>query len=86
MIIIDVIPKEENENDFTVWVDFDGNVKYASETQKLEDIRNVKTDLDFIVKNHIKAGSIYQGICHKKVEGSGDCEEEIWEWENGFKK
>ena len=48
MIIIDVIQKDDNENEFTVLVDFDGNVSYASETHTLEEIRNVKTDLDFV--------------------------------------
>ena len=86
MTVIDVLEDSEQENHFIVLVDFDGNIRFSAETQNLEDIRDVKTNLDFIVKNNIKTGNIYRGVVHQKLEGSGDCEEEIIDWDHNFKK
>lgn len=86
MTIVDVIQDTNNENHYTVLVDFDGNIKYANKTQNLEEVRGVHTDFDFIINNHIKAGNIYKGVCHLKVKDSGNCEDEFFEWDNSFRK
>lgn len=85
MIIIDILADEENPSKQIVLVDFDGNVHYADKTHSLEEIRNVKTTTAFVEKNNLKVGNIYKGVLHQKVENSGNCENEIVQWENSFK-
>jgi hypothetical protein len=81
MTILDVQEDPEHEYMYTVLVDFDGNISYADKTHNLTEIRNVKTDYDFITNNHITVGRVYTGTVHIKVEGSGDCENEIVDWD-----
>ncbi|MGB0806119.1 MAG: hypothetical protein ACPGRC_05465 [Salibacteraceae bacterium] len=86
MTIIDIIPDVKDSNHTTVLVDFDGNIRYAEKSYSLEEIRDVKTTSVFVEKNNLKTGNIYRGTLHKKVEGTGNCEDEIIQWENSFKK
>ena len=80
MHVLDVSPDPQDENLYIILVDFDGNISYAEGSHTMSEVRNVKTDFDFVVDNNIKVGSIYTGTVHKKVENSGDCEEEIIDW------
>lgn len=82
--IVDVSPDPEKENHMIVLVDFDGNISYAEKVQNLEDTRNVNTTINWVEKNHITIGNQYNGTLHKKVEGSGDCDEEIIDWNQSF--
>lgn len=86
MFVVDVLEDTTQENMFIVLVDFDGNIEWANESPTLSEVRNVTTDFDFIINNHIKPGSIYTGTIHKKVPGSGDCEDEIIDWHQKLKK
>ena len=86
MFVVDVVEDSTQENMLIVLVDFDGNIEWANESPTLSEVRNVTTDFDFIVNNHIKPGSIYTGTIHKKVPGSGDCEEEIIDWDQKMRK
>mgnify|MGYP000004305005 CR=1 FL=1 len=86
MTILDILPDPENENHMIVLVDFDGTISYANKVQNLEDIRDVKTSKNWVEKNYITIGNTYDGIIHKKIEGSGDCEEEIIDWNQSFRK
>lgn len=86
MFIIDVIEDSTSENMYIVLVDFDGNVSLAEETTTLSEARNVTTDYDFIVNNNIKANTTYTGTVHIKVPGSGDCEDEIIDWDQKLRK
>jgi len=86
MRVIDVSEDSENENMYIVLVDFDGNVKWANETHTMSEIRNVTTDYDFIIRNNIRNGAVYTGTVHKKVEGSGNCDEEIVDWNQKLKR
>jgi hypothetical protein len=86
MIVIDVLDDPDRENHHIVLVDFDGNIRFAEDTQNLEDVRDVNTTVDFVINNHIKTGNIYRGVYHKKIEGSGDCLEEIIDWEQKLLK
>jgi hypothetical protein len=80
MHVLDVSPDPKDENLYIILVDFDGNISYAEGSHTMSEVRNVKTDLDFVVDNNIRVGSIYTGTVHKKVEGTGNCEEEIIDW------
>ena len=80
MYIVDVVEDPDNENMYIVTVDFDGNISYANSPHTLDEVRNVVTDYDFIINNNIKAGSIYKGTVHIKIEGTGNCEKEIIDW------
>jgi hypothetical protein len=86
MRIIDVLEDPENENMFIVQVDFDGNVSYADQSLTLGEVRNVETNLDFVVRNNIKPGNIYSGTAHIKVEGTGECEDQIIDWDQKLRK
>lgn len=84
MTIVDVQPTPEDSSIYVVLVDFDGNIPYAEDTHTFEEIRNVKTTRNFVFNNHIEVGNIYRGILHQVVEGTGNCDKEIFEWETGF--
>lgn len=86
MTIIDVQENPEQEHMYIVLVDFDGNISYADKTYTLEEVRDVKTDFDFITTNHITVGRMYTGTVHVKKEGSGDCEDEIVDWDQKLTK
>jgi hypothetical protein len=86
MKIIDILNKEGDPNTFIVLVDFDGNVRFSDRTYSLEEIREVKTTATFVEKNNLRVGSIYKGVMHKKVEGTGNCDDEIIQWHNSFKE
>ena len=80
MYIVDVAEDPAQENMYIITVDFDGNISYANSSHTLSEVRDVVTDYDFVINNHIKAGTIYKGTVHLKVEGTGDCEDEIIDW------
>jgi len=80
MTIIDVMEDSTQENMYIVYVDFDGNIEWAKETHTLSEIRNVTTDFDFVTTNHIEPGRVYNGTLFKKIEGSGDCDDRIVDW------
>jgi hypothetical protein len=86
MRVLDVIEDPNDTNLYIVPVDFDGNISYASGTHTFSEVRNVVTDYDFIVRNEIRPGSIYTGTAHIKVEGTGNCEKEIIDWNQKLKK
>lgn len=86
MHILDISKDKNDENLYIVLVDFDGNISYAEGTHTLSEIRNVKTDVDFVINNHIKTGNIYSGTVHLKVPGTGDCENEIIDWDQKLRK
>ncbi|UTW66108.1 hypothetical protein KFE94_15855 [bacterium SCSIO 12643] len=86
MRIIDVSEDPHDKNMYIVLVDFDGNIEYAEGTHTFAEIRDVKTDVDFVVRNHIEEGNIYTGTVHKKVEGTGNCEDQIIDWDQKLKK
>jgi hypothetical protein len=86
MRIIDVSQDKNDESMYIVSVDFDGNISYAEGSHTLSEIRNVKTDLDFIVRNHIENGITYSGTVHTKTSGTGNCEDEIIDWDQKLRK
>ncbi len=85
MLIVDILEDMEDEEHLIVLVDFSGNTPYSSETWKLEEVRNVKTTMKFVQKNHVKPGNIYSGTIYNKIKGSGNCEEEFIDWDQSFK-
>lgn len=86
MRIIDISEDPNDKNLYNVLVDFDGNISYAEGTHTFAEVRDVKTDVNFVERNSIKVGNIYTGTVHKKVEGSGDCEDQIIDWDQKIKK
>jgi len=80
MTIVDVLEDPSQENLYIIYVDFDGNIEWANETHTLSEIRNVTTDFDFITNNHIEPGRVYTGTFYKIIEGSGNCEDSIVDW------
>ncbi len=86
MRVIDISEDPNDENMYIVLVDFDGNIEYADGSHTFAEIRDVKTDIDFVIRNSIKEGNIYTGTVHKKVEGTGDCEDQIIDWDQKIKK
>ena len=80
MYIVDVAEDPNQENMYIITVDFDGAISYANSSHTLSEVRNVVTDYDFVINNHMKPGTIYTGTVHLKKEGSGDCEDEIIDW------
>tara|TARA_R110002050_G_scaffold80768_1_gene172724 strand:- start:33336 stop:33596 length:261 start_codon:yes stop_codon:yes gene_type:complete len=86
MRIIDVKQDPDDESNFIVAVDFDGNVSYADQSLTLDEVRDVQTNMDFIINNNIKVGNVYSGTAHIKVKGSGDCVEEIIDWNQKLRK
>ena len=80
MHVLDVSPDPADDNLYIILVDFDGNISYAEGSHTMGEVRNVKTDLDFVVNNNIRVGSIYTGTVHQKIKGTGNCEEEIIDW------
>lgn len=86
MRVINVAEDPDHEHMYIVTVDFDGNVKWAEGQHTMAEIRNVTTDVDFIINNNIREGAVYTGTMFKVVPGSGNCEDDIVDWGQKLKK
>lgn len=86
MKILDVLDDPDDENMFIILVDLDGNISFAEGSHTLSEVRNVVTNYNFVVNNHITIGNIYTGTVHQMVSGSGNCEKEIIDWDQKLSK
>lgn len=85
MNIISVASLPDDSTMFEVIVDFDGNVPYAESTHNLMEVRDVHTDLDFIIRNNVRVGQIYKGTLYSLKNDASDCDKEIFDWDNKLK-
>lgn len=85
MKIINVSSLPDDSTQFEITVDFDGNTPFSETTHNLEDVRDVHTDLEFVIRNNVRVGQIYKGTMYTLQNNASDCEKRIIDWDNKLK-